>query len=314
MPLDPFLADKMHLLDGLDRPDAHSDPQSAARLREYLRDPGEWTAPDVSVEDRTVPGPHGRIPVRIYTPATEPGRALLWLHGGGFTGGDLDMPEAHQVSAELSARAGALVVSVDYRLAVDGTHYPVPVDDAHAAWLWLNETLRLRSGPSGSFGPVALGGASAGAAIALSTAIRLRDLGQWCPDALLLAYPFAHFPNPALDPDTRAEMEPLPPLLRFTPEGIESMVRNYVGRLSDLPPSAMPGAANLRGLPTTGIVLAQYDDLRPSGELLQRQLNEVGVGVRSYLAAGMTHGHLNRSPSLKEVDRSLDFLAAVLTA
>ncbi|MFJ2580892.1 alpha/beta hydrolase fold domain-containing protein [Kitasatospora aureofaciens] len=309
MPLDPFLADKVHLLDGLDWPHVQSDPQAAARLGEYLRDPGEWTAPDVSVEDRTVPGPHGRIPIRIYTPATEPGRALLWLHGGGFQGGDLDMPEAHQVSAELSSRASALVVSVDYRLAVNGTHYPVPVDDAHAAWLWLGETLRLRSGSSG---PVALGGASAGAAIALSTAIRLRDLGQRRPDALLLAYPFAHFPNPALDADTRVEMEALPPLLRFTTEGIESMVRNYVGRLSDLPPSAMPGAADLRGLPATGIVLAQYDDLRPSGELLERQLGEVGVGVRSYLAVGMTHGHLNRSPSLKEVDRSLDFLVAVL--
>ncbi|MCX4744706.1 alpha/beta hydrolase [Kitasatospora sp. NBC_01287] len=289
MPLDPFLADKVHLLDGLDGPDALSDPQAAARLREYLRDPGEWTAPDVSVEDRTVPGPHGQVPIRMYTPATEPSRALLWLHGGGFLGGGLDMPEAHQASAELSARADALVVSVDYRLAVKGTHYPVPVDDAHAAWLWLSETLRLRSG---SFGPVALGGASAGAAIALSTAIRLRDLDQLCPDALLLAYPFAHFPNPALDVDTEAEMEALPAYLRCTPEAIEFLVSNYVGRLSDLPASAMPGAADLGGLPATGIVLAQYDDLRPSGELFEQRLEEAGVGVRSYLAAGMTHGHL----------------------
>ncbi|MFJ7244676.1 alpha/beta hydrolase fold domain-containing protein [Kitasatospora sp. NPDC098652] len=145
-----------------------------------------------------------------------------------------------------------------------------------------------------------------------AAALRLRDLGQRRPDALLLAYPFAHFPNPALDADTRVEMEALPPLLRFTTEGIESMVRNYVGRLSDLPPSAMPGAADLRGLPATAIVVAEYDDLRPSGELLERQLAEVGVGVRSYLAAGMTHGHLNRNSSLGEVDRSLDFLAAVL--
>lgn len=309
MPLDPFLADKVHLLDGLDAPDAHGDPRAAARLREYLRDPGEWTAPDVSVQDLTVPGPHGPIPVRMYTPATTPRRALLWLHGGGFLNGDLDMPEAHQVSAELSARAGALVVSVGYRLAVDGTHYPVPVDDAHAAWLWFAEALRLRSGP---LRPVALGGASAGAAIALSAAIRLRDQGQPGPDALLLAYPFAHFPNPELDADTRAEMEALPAYLRCTREGVEFMVRNYVGRLNDLPASAMPGAADLRGLPATALVLAQYDDLRPSGELLARQLETAGVGVRSYLAAGMTHGHLNRGPSLKEVDRSLDFLATVL--
>lgn len=307
MSLDPFLAEKIHLLQGLSWEDAESDPEAMARFIEYLRDPGEWSMPGVSVEDRTVPGPHGEVPVRIYTPGDEPRRALLWLHGGGFTGGDLDMPEAHMVSAELAARARALVVSVDYRLAVNGTRFPVPVDDAHAAWCWLTGTGRPHSGP------VALGGASAGAALALSTAIRLRDQDEAQPDALLLAYPFVHFPVPALDDETAAGMRELPPLLRITTESIEHMVHHYVGRLTDLPTAAMPGAAHLGGLPATGIVLAEYDDLRPSGDLLARQLEESGVSVRTYLAAGMTHGHLNRSPSLKEVDHSLDFLATTLS-
>ncbi|MFI1890795.1 alpha/beta hydrolase fold domain-containing protein, partial [Streptomyces jumonjinensis] len=91
------------------------------------------------------------------------------------------------------------------------------------------------------------------------------------------------------------------------------MVRDYVGRLTDLPPAAMPGAAKLDRLPATGIVLSEYDDLRPSGDLLARQLAEVGVPVRTYLAAGMPHGHLDRTPALKEVDRSLDFLATTLS-
>ncbi|WP_037677318.1 alpha/beta hydrolase fold domain-containing protein [Streptomyces griseus] len=306
MPLDPFLAEKLHLLEGLSWEDAQNDPEAMARLTEYFRDPGEWRMPDVSIEDRTVPGPHGAVPVRLYTPRDEPRRALLWLHGGGFMGGDTDMPEAHVVSAELAARAQALVVSVDYRLAVDGVRHPIPVDDAHAAWLWL-----VREGRPVS-GPMALGGASAGAALALSTAIRLRDQDEPRPDTLLLAYPFVHFPTPALDDDTAAGMRDLPALLRFTTAGIEHMVRNYVGRLTDLPPAAMPGAAKLEGLPTTGIVLSEYDDLRPSGDLLARQLEESEVPVRTYLSAGMPHGHLNRSPALKEVDRSLDFFSAML--
>ncbi|MFF3500190.1 alpha/beta hydrolase fold domain-containing protein [Streptomyces sp. NPDC003247] len=306
MPIDPFLAGKLHLLDGLSREGAASDPEAGARLAEYYRDPGEWSLPDVSVEDLVVPGPHGEVPVRVYAPRDEPRRALLWLHGGGFAAGDLDMPEAHTVSAELAARAGALVVSVGYRLAVDGIRHPVPVDDAHAAWLWLH-------GPGQVRGPVALGGASAGAALALSTAIRLRDRHEPRPDTLLLAYPFAHFPTPALDDETAAAMRELPSLLRFTTESIEGMVRNYVGRLTDLPADAMPGAANLDDLPPTGVVLSEFDDLRPSGELLARQLDERGVPVRTYLAAGMTHGHLNRGPSLKEVDRSLDFFASFLS-
>ena len=111
------------------------------------------------------------------------------------------------------------------------------------------------------------------------------------------------------DDETAAEMRELPAMLRFTTDGIEDMVRTYVGRLSDLPPDALPGAAPLAGLPRTAILLAEYDDLRASGDLLARQLAEVDVRVRTYRAAGMLHGHLNRSASLKEVDRSLDFFA-----
>jgi acetyl esterase/lipase len=306
MPLDPFLAGKMPLLEGLSWEDAESDPEARERFAEYFRDPAEWRMPDVSVDDRTVPGPHGEVPVRVYRPSERPRRALLWLHGGGFTGGDLDMPEAHVVSAELAARAEAMVVSVDYRLAVNGIRYPVPVDDAHAAWRWLTGT--GWTGP----GPVGLGGASAGAAIALSAAIRLRDQGGRIPDALLLAYPFVHFPTPALDDETASAMRDLPPLVRFTTESIENMVRAYVGRLTDLPSAALPGAADLTGLPPTGIVVAEFDELRPSGDLLARQLTESAVPTRTYLAAGMPHGHLNRFPSLHEVDRSLDFFATML--
>jgi acetyl esterase/lipase len=219
------------------------------------------------------------------------------------------MPESHLVAAELAVRADALVVSVGYRLVGEGVRYPVPIDDVHAAWRWLTEAEGAGPLPPGT---VALGGASAGAALALSAAIRLRDGGRRAPDALLLAYPFVHFPNPALDLETGDEMRALPAMLHFTTESIEDMVRNYVGRLSDLPPDAMPGSARLAGLPRTALVLAEYDDLRPSGDLLAKQLGEVGVRVRMYRAAGMLHGHLNRSASLKEVDRSLDFLAESL--
>ncbi|MFJ3778980.1 alpha/beta hydrolase fold domain-containing protein [Streptomyces sp. NPDC090075] len=307
MPLDPYLAEKIHLLDGLpDWEAAQADPEAMSRLVEFFTDPEGWELGEVEAEDRTVPGPHGDIPVRIYRPGGRPRRALLWLHGGGFAGGNLEMPEAHVVSAELAKRAEALVVSVDYRLATDGTHYPVPIDDAHAAWLWLTETVWTGSGPVG------LGGASAGAALALSTALRLRERAEHLPDSLLLAYPFVHFPTPSLDAESAREMGVLPPMMRFTPESIEQMVRNYVGRVSGLPADAMPGAADLTGLPRTGIVLSEYDDLRPSGELLARQLEETGVPVETYFSPGMPHGHLNRGPSLGEVDRSLAFFAKLL--
>ncbi|MFC4011337.1 alpha/beta hydrolase fold domain-containing protein [Nonomuraea purpurea] len=305
MPFDPFLAEKLHLLEGITWKDAESDPEAAARIARYFQDPAEWTMPEVTIEELNVDGPHGPIPVRTYRPRQTPAAALLWVHGGGFWAGDLDMPEAHTVSAELAARAGAFVASVGYRLAVNGVRYPVPLDDVGAAWRWL--------AGAGVADRLVLGGASAGAALALAAALRNRDRGSDHRVAgLLLAYPFAHFPNPALDAESAAEMAALPATLRFPVASIEAMVRNYVGRISDLPPDALPGAARLDGLPPTRILLSEYDDLRPSGELLERQLREAGVPVGSYVAKGMPHGHLNRTPSLDGVNASLDFFAAAI--
>lgn len=309
MPLDPFLAEKIHLLDGVTWEKAVADPELEARLTAFFADPEAPEMPDVAIEDRAIPGPHGEVGVRVYTPRGEARRALVWLHGGGFVGGDLDMLEAHRVSAELAARADALVVSVDYRLVDDKVRYPVPIDDVHAAWLWLTEGEGVGLLPRG---PVSLGGASAGGALALAAALRLRDEGGRAPDGLLLAYPFLHFPVPALDDETAAEMLRLPAMLRFTTRGIADMVRNYVGRLTDLPPDALPGAARLEHLPPTAIAVSEFDDLRPSGELLAVQLAESAVPVRTHVARGMLHGHLNRAPSLEEVDRTLDFLASML--
>lgn len=308
MQLDPFLAAKLHLLGTMTWPDlAGADPDALRRLGEYDADPAPWVSPDVTVVDRAVDGPHGEIPVRVYTPPVDPVAVLVWLHGGGFAHGDLDMPESHVVASELAVRAGAVVVAVDYRLAGDDVRYPIPVDDAEAAWLWAVER------EFAAIGPCALGGASAGAAIALSVALRHRETSAR-PHRLLLAYPFAHFPVPALDDETAEVMRGLPPLLRFHAPSIEDMVRTYVGRLSNLPAEAMPGAADLTGLPPTAIVLSELDDLRGSGELLADQLEESGVAVNMSVAHGMPHGHLNRTPALSGVDSSLEFLTSALKA
>lgn len=304
MPLDPYLAARLHLLEGLSYP---LDAEAAARSAAFDEDPAPWTLPEsVTVSDASVDGSHGPIPVRVYAPA-EPTAALLWVHGGGFQAGDLDMRESHVVSAELAARAGARVVSVGYRLAGAGVRFPVPLDDVQAAWRHLR-----RETPEAV--PAAIGGASAGAALALATTIRERDAGARLPAHLLLAYPFAHFPNPAVDDTVAAELGELPSLLRFPPASIEDMVRTYVGRISDLPPHALPGAAPLAGLPPVSVVVNEYDELRSSAELLLRQLAEAGVAATGYLASGMPHGHLNRTPALSEVDRTLAFLAAQLRA
>ncbi|WP_369356709.1 alpha/beta hydrolase [Streptomyces sp. cg2] len=77
------------------------------------------------------------VAVRVYVPRSTPAAVgLVWVHGGGFTQGGLDVPHAHLVAAQLARRTPAVVVSVGYRLATGGVHYAVPHDDVRSAWAW----------------------------------------------------------------------------------------------------------------------------------------------------------------------------------
>ncbi len=197
MPLHPAIADKLHLLEGIGSWQELADPAKAARMAQFDSWPDAAPAPDVDVRTAAAPGPHGEVPVRIYTPpaSVDTGRpALVWMHGGAFLGGDLDMLEADGVAREVCARAGAVVVSVDYRLCHDGITYPVPHDDAVAAIRWVRDGAAELGVDRHR---ISVGGASAGANLAAGATLRLRDDDGWQPAALLLAYPVAH---PVLPP------------------------------------------------------------------------------------------------------------------
>ena len=231
---------------------------------------------------------------------------LVWMHGGGFSFGDLDMNEAHLVASELVARAPAIVLSVDYRLAGHGVHHPVPLDDVHSVWLW------AAAGNVGA-GAVAIGGASAGANLAAASVLRSSMNGDPLPAALLLAYPVVHFPVPALPFELAKTMaKELPDAPRFAPEEIEKMFANYVGGVSNFPVETVPGFGSVLGFPPTTVIISEFDDLRPSAELFVRQLEESAVPVRRYLAPGMVHGHLNSTSEIPEVAASLDVFADAL--
>lgn len=313
MTINPYILERISRIPSDPNWDAdRRNPGNAEIYADFFTDPTPYEFPEsIAVRDETVPGPHGAIPVRIYRPTDAIGAlpTLLWNHGGGFTGGDLDMTESHVTGAEIAARAGAVVVAVDYRLANDGVRYPVPLDDVVAAWTWLADRADELEVDARR---ISIGGASAGANLSAAAVLRLRDGGQDLPAALLLAYPSLHFPLPALDDEVHAVMATLPPVLRARPATVAAMYGNYAGRISDLPPEVIPGNARLQGFSLTRILLSEYDDFRPSGELFAQQLAEAGVPVGTHLALGMLHGHLNRTPVLEEVSRSLDFFAAAL--
>lgn len=287
MPIHPLIAARFPLISQIGSLEESLYSPEEAQLKVAYEAPYDaYSLPDVAIDATSISGPHGDIPVRVYRPpgsASRPAPGLLWMHGGAFVAGDLDMPEAHVVSAEIASR-GAIVVSVDYRLATAAVRYPVPLDDVRAAWGWFADvTNDLGTDPR----RLAIGGASAGANLAAAATMRVRDDSGVLPSAMLLAYPVVHFPVPALPDELAAEMRQLPRMLRFTAADIVDITRWYLGRLTDIPTQTMPGHGNLEGLPRTRMVLSEYDDLRGSGELFELQLREVGVSVESTVAVGM---------------------------
>ncbi len=229
--------------------------------------------------------------VRVY-PATDPnGSGLVWAHGGGFAAGDLDMPEADHVARTL-AEGGTTVISVDYRLAVGGVRFPVPLDDVVSAWEWAvnrREELGIHR--------LAIGGASAGGNLAAAAALRLAG-GPSAPALVVLAYPTLLAVQPAPDAALRRALDADPVADRFGPVVVSAMYENYLGApASTAPVEAAPGlasAAQLHDYPPTLIVNGEVDELRVSAEVFAATLAAAGREVECVVEPGTDHGFLNR--------------------
>ncbi|MFH8491082.1 alpha/beta hydrolase [Streptomyces longisporoflavus] len=312
------------------RPAHALHPHIAERIREFPKKPGEpitvedfqvFVRPygpleewELTIEDREIPGPTpARIPVRVYTPDGQPAAprpCLVWMHGGAWVGGDIDMPEAHEAARSVAGRADAVVVSVDYRLCGGEVHYPAPLDDVVTAYRWVRDNAAsLGIDPA----RIALGGASAGANLAAGASLRLRDAGE-TPWQALLIYPLLHAPLPEPSDELAAALAELPhPFQMFT----QNMDQVFPGYLGDIPieeasPYAFPGLSkDLSDFPPTYIDNDEFDVLRASGELFTEQLDAAGVNVEQTLARGVVHGHLNLV-GLDSATTTLDRMAARL--
>ena len=315
VPIHPAIATKFHLLEGIESFAAGlADPVTRARMDEFMSITGAPPPPDVDVRDDVAQGPHGPVPVRVYRPSADDGTGrpcLVWMHGGAFMGGDLDIPEADWTARQICDRAEAVVVSVDYRLCHGGVTYPVPHDDVVAAVRWVRESAgELAVDPD----RISVGGASAGGNLAAGAALRLRDDDQWVPAALLLAYTTAHAVLPAPSPALSELMADVPRLLRFLPSDRAFITRNYLGGPESLADGyAMPANAVLDGLCPVLLLNAEYDDLRVSSEAFAAQLAVSGVDVRQVMLRGMLHGFLNLRPDIEPVGQALDLMSDVVT-
>ena len=138
----------------------------------FMLEMGGRAAPIGEMVDRTIAGPAGRLRIRIYRPAGTVARllpAIFYFHGGGWVMGSLEGYDL--VYRYFCARAGCVVVAVDYRLAPEHK-FPAGIDDAVAAYRWLQaEATELGIDPA----RIVIAGDSAGGNVAAVAAQLLRD-------------------------------------------------------------------------------------------------------------------------------------------
>ncbi len=118
---------------------------------------------------RVVPGTNGRVVVRIHSPVgREITGALIQIPGGGFYLSSAASDDAR--NRRVADALGVVVVGVDYRLAPEHP-WPAAPDDCEVAALWLVEQAEQLFGTT----TLAIGGFSAGATLAVTTMLRLRE-------------------------------------------------------------------------------------------------------------------------------------------
>ncbi|MEM7411747.1 MAG: alpha/beta hydrolase [Myxococcota bacterium] len=144
--------------------------EAAQKAREDFSDNPMMSAAQTSdrVEERTLPGPAGPLPVRIFRPAGEVRGAMLHIHGGGWVIGEAAMMDV--ANERRADELGLAIVSVDYRLAPEHP-YPAAPDDCEAAALWLAENAKAEFGADPA--KILVGGESAGGHLSAVTALRM---------------------------------------------------------------------------------------------------------------------------------------------
>lgn len=282
----------------------------AEAARQRFRDiPRRPVHEDLRVADRTIDGPAGPIPIRIYWPP-EGGAAVppvvVFIHGGGWVVGDLD---TYDGTARMHAvGADAVVVSVDYRLAPEHP-YPAAVEDVWAATQWAAAHAAELGADADR---MAVAGDSAGGNLAAVVAQLARDAGAPPIRFQLLWYPATGFDVSLPSFTENADA----PILNLA--AVAGFSRWYVGDtdLSNPPPTLVPGRAeDLSGLAPAYIAVAGHDPLRDDGVRYAEQLTAAGVPAEVHNAETLVHGYIGFAGVVPAATEATDRgLAALRTA
>lgn len=269
--------------------------QALALLMQFVAPKGVTVG---GVEDLRAPGPNGKIPLRSYTPpgaGAAPLPVLVFFHGGGFVIGDLDTHDG--LCRVLCRESGARVIAVDYRLAPENK-FPAAVDDAYAALCWIAaNAARLGVDPK----RIAIGGDSAGAALATVSALKAKE-----KNGPKLAMQLLMFPPADLEANTASRRNWTDGyfLDRLT---IKWFFDNYLPEGANLrDPRLSPiHASNLHGVAPVYLLTAEYDPLHDEGLEYAAKLRDAEVPVTVMDYPGLVHDFIYLDAVLPQAREAL---------
>lgn len=283
---------------------------SPVEARAAYRDRRGFTQPDAPAvaesRDWHIDGPHGPIPLRLLRPqGSVPGEllpGLVYLHGGGWTIGDLDTHDV--LCRELANLSGAVVVSVDYRLGPEAP-FPAAVDDSLAAY----EGVRREAALLGiDARRLAVGGDSAGGNLAAVVCLARRDAGLAPPAFQLLVYP-------ATDQRQQAPSHAaLGEGYLLTRDSMDYYRRHYLpdpATWTDWRASPLLHP-DLSRLPPALVLTAGYDPLRDEGLAYAQRLTQAGSRSTHLCFERQIHGFITMGRVIAEANDAVRLCAAAL--
>jgi monoterpene epsilon-lactone hydrolase len=218
----------------------------------------------------------GGVPAHwLAAPGADPGRVLLFLHGGGYELGSLRSDG--ELAARVGRESGMRVLFPEYRLAPEHP-FPAAIDDVLAAWRWLRTDQKLRARS------IAVAGDSAGGGLAVALLVATRDAGEALPAAAALMSPTVDLTSSGASMTERANQDPF-----STPAMLRQFASEYLAGADPKTPLASPLFASLSGLPPLLVQAGTADLLLSDSERLAAAASEAGVDVILEIGVGLPH-------------------------
>ncbi|MEO6406949.1 MAG: alpha/beta hydrolase [Ferruginibacter sp.] len=291
-------------LTSLPATEARKQPSPADAAMGVMKDHNIPMPPNnVDTMGKEIPVAGGSIHLRIYTPNTNKASypVIVYYHGGGWVIADLDTYNASALG--LANSVEAVVVSVAYRQAPEHK-FPTAHNDCYAAYVWaVKNAASIKGDPK----KIALVGESAGGNLAAAVSMMARDKGLQAPVHEVLVYPIAGYDFTAASYKESDSTKPLSSgLMKWFFEKYLNSAQDGKNPWIDLV------HANLKGMPSTTIIGAQYDPLRSEGETLADNFKKAGVSTNRKLYDGVTHEFFGMAAVVPEAKEAQAFATSEL--